>query len=1006
MARLTDSTLSEISSLESSTTRSSDLPGMAEKEAGNALYKEGFYDLALTQFSKAIAIDGSNEVFYCNRSVCYAALGEWEKSLADGKKAISISPKYQKAHYRVVKALMEFKRYKDARSSLLYAQSQSGGQSKDGALKKLEEELVSITGIPVNPVPHDFQIVDQLGDGNFSKVFKTIYKPTKKEYAMKVIEKSTVEKMKRRHPNINNEIFMEKRVLNKLNHPNIVTLFSTFQDYGSLYFQMEYLPGGELWHSLQETLDESSKTEQIGTHWSLIRFYVAEILNGLEYMHQRGICHRDIKPENIMLTADGHVKFVDFGTAKDLMQTDLNGPNFVGTPEFMPPSSINSKPSGPEGDLWSFGVLIYQLFFGYTPFHAASPYLIFLRIKRGYLRIPTICPHSVASFIRLLLNVDGMKRLEAAIGMPPGERVEINYDPLRLHAFFTDDFFPTSSLKDQNNVSHLESFKNIHSQAAVRVPTLADLCIRAVGRACLILADEMAAAGGIRPKIRWMQTLDLHKNVSQSDRDRIAHYLLRRNKLHLPGVYRLFWTSVVDARSIRIDPSSHEYIGHTRNLQGQWDKDFSFVYVTDPLFETTSTSAEILRQTISAINKLRPRFVVIGGNLIHPSRGDSGDSTSLSYYNNIDNFRKAMARLSDTIPALYVPGINDFRTDPIAMVEADESFILTTHCLAEYRRRFGSDYYGFWYGGVRCLVVNSSLMFLSASIQLSNSSHQQYDNALADEVKAHDIWFEEEIEQAKLCSTHMLIFSHHPWFDTTSIDSSSSINCLPATVRDRWLHQLRHQKVKFIFCGKANANLSSKAFCNKQLKVDADTVASKEEQKNAGGDCNNIDERMDDKRDLQHAGTGSFEHLDPPLKPSEIIAAAKAAEAADASATSEGYEYPPAEDYSDTESESDEGEKEKAVADDGGEKKKQKTKNETTDSKGNDEDDEDDTEEKEFDNVHLDYDGPVLLSTVALGGKVREDADPLTVPGLRIITVSETKVKTKFYELTALPPKI
>ena len=73
-----------------------------------------------------------------------------------------------------------------------------------------------------------------------------MYIPKEKIYAIKVIEKETVKRMKRRHGNINNELLMEKRVLNKLDHINIVQLYSTFQDYGSLYYQMEYLEGGEV----------------------------------------------------------------------------------------------------------------------------------------------------------------------------------------------------------------------------------------------------------------------------------------------------------------------------------------------------------------------------------------------------------------------------------------------------------------------------------------------------------------------------------------------------------------------------------------------------------------------------------------------------------------------------------------------------------------------------------------------------------------------------------------
>jgi 3-phosphoinositide dependent protein kinase-1 len=84
---------------------------------------------------------------------------------------------------------------------------------------------------------------------------------------------------------------------------------------------MEYLSGGELYDTLYEKEEATGLTAFTGEHWSKVRFYAAEMVNGLEYMHRSGVVHRDIKPENILLTADGHLKFVDFGTAKDLVQT-------------------------------------------------------------------------------------------------------------------------------------------------------------------------------------------------------------------------------------------------------------------------------------------------------------------------------------------------------------------------------------------------------------------------------------------------------------------------------------------------------------------------------------------------------------------------------------------------------------------------------------------------------------------------------------------------------------
>lgn len=139
--------------------------------------------------------------------------------------------------------------------------------------------------------------------------------------------------MKRRHPNIQNEILMEKRVLHKLNHPGVATLYCTFQDAGTLYYMNEYIGGGDLWTNLHEIIYDKASQEntnlqkslnlsetelfdaqsvrkgvtgaQVGVHWSLLPFYFTQMLSAVEHMHQHGIVHRDIKPENIMITEQG-----------------------------------------------------------------------------------------------------------------------------------------------------------------------------------------------------------------------------------------------------------------------------------------------------------------------------------------------------------------------------------------------------------------------------------------------------------------------------------------------------------------------------------------------------------------------------------------------------------------------------------------------------------------------------------------------------------------------------
>ncbi|KAG3098485.1 hypothetical protein PC121_g2068 [Phytophthora cactorum] len=118
-----------------------------------------------------------------------------------------------------------------------------------------------------------------LGEGNFSRILEATHKATGEKFALKVIEKQRIKRLRLRHQNIFNEINMEKDVLNRLRHPNIIRLYQTFQDDNNLYFLLDLLDGGEL---LSHLLYEG---RQLGLEEDLARFYLADVVNAVEYMH-------------------------------------------------------------------------------------------------------------------------------------------------------------------------------------------------------------------------------------------------------------------------------------------------------------------------------------------------------------------------------------------------------------------------------------------------------------------------------------------------------------------------------------------------------------------------------------------------------------------------------------------------------------------------------------------------------------------------------------------------
>jgi 3-phosphoinositide dependent protein kinase-1 len=175
--------------------------------------------------------------------------------------------------------------------------------------------------------PKDFNFIGILGRGAYGRVAKAQKKDTGEVFAIKIVDKSHLQKVSFIQEGKTSQALIEKNILAKLrNHPGTVRLFFTFQDTEKLYYVLEYCPNGDFLGLINSFKGNMPL--------QLIKFYAAELIDILQHMFELNVVHRDLKPENLLLTEDYHLKLSDFGTARDLGEAVRDRRNtFVGTAE-------------------------------------------------------------------------------------------------------------------------------------------------------------------------------------------------------------------------------------------------------------------------------------------------------------------------------------------------------------------------------------------------------------------------------------------------------------------------------------------------------------------------------------------------------------------------------------------------------------------------------------------------------------------------------------------------
>lgn len=271
-----------------------------------------------------------------------------------------------------------------------------------------------------------FDLIDVIGRGHFSSVYLAkLYYPTEEYIAIKVTEERK-------------EIAQnEHNVISKLHHPFIIDFKFYFEFDNKSYLGLEYSSAGDLLNRLDF---EVTKRDAL--------IYASELLLGLDYLHSQGIVLRDFKPENVLIGSDGHLVISDFGLAKFLGKGNMTK-SFCGTVDYCAPEVLKDEEYGMPADVWSYGVVIYEILYGSSPFYHENQMKMYERITKGNIQFPSDATE------------DEIEILSSTFKKDPKERP--TFEELKKKSFFnsvdwnyiTEKKYETDYLPDDNSEKNL-----------------------------------------------------------------------------------------------------------------------------------------------------------------------------------------------------------------------------------------------------------------------------------------------------------------------------------------------------------------------------------------------------------------------------------------------------------------------------------------------------------------------------------------------------------------------